>query len=287
MEVLVNELSLNGQYQSIQDFINTSFAKFVEIFQILDKQKIYPYKKYDFYNSKITQTESFQAIFYLKNVAGISDEIRKYRTIADKCLSEPFWEENQQHDSNIVYLHKNRSVTNTSLAEAFERNATLLSFVPSDFEEEQLEILKENQLKNQINFSDKKHLLQTLYENKLLNFHLFCLHYFKGTKLSFEKINLNKSFELIDNQNIENDFYNSFQSFEDKKWQDILEQGGKGKNKVGLAYRKFHNQNHFNDYNPSSDICKFDATEKARVFGYRENNIFYVLEFDLTHRLSD
>ena len=53
MEVLVNELSLNGQYQSIQDFINTSFAKFVEIFQILEKQKIYPYKKYDFYNSKI------------------------------------------------------------------------------------------------------------------------------------------------------------------------------------------------------------------------------------------
>ncbi|CAM3774783.1 hypothetical protein FLBR109950_00640 [Flavobacterium branchiophilum] len=287
MEVLINELSLNGQNQSIQDFINTSFVRFIEIFQILEKQKIYPYKKYDFYNSKITETENFQSLFHLKNVAGISDEIKKYRTIADKCLSEPFWEENQQHDSNKVYLYKNQNVSNTSIAEAFERNATLLSFVPSDFNEKQIEVSKENQSKNLINFSDKKHLLETLYENKLLNFHLFCLNYFRGTKLSFENVNFEKSFNKINERNDEIAYLNSFLSFIEKSWGDILAQGGKGKNKVGLAYSNYHDQNYFTNYNCTSDIYKFDATLKARVLGYRDKDVFYVLEFDTDHRLSD
>lgn len=286
MEVLINELSLNGQNQSIQDFINTSFVRFIEIFQILEKQKIYPYKKYDFYNSKITETENFQSLFYLKNVAGISDEIKKYRTIADKCLSEPFWEENQQHDSNKVYLYKNQNVSNTSIAEAFERNATLLSFVPSDFNEKQIEVSKENQSKNLINFSDKKHLLETLYENKLLNFHQFCLNYFKGTKLSFENINVKESFELIANETIENDFYNSFIAFDKMDWSDIVSQP----KKKGFDYKRYETANkqnkiQFSKY--SFDIYKFRVSQKFRIFGYRDKDTFYVLEFDLTHRLSD
>ncbi|PDS23836.1 hypothetical protein [Flavobacterium branchiophilum] len=283
MEVLINELSLNGQNQSIQDFINTSFVRFIEIFQILEKQKIYPYKKYDFYNSKITETENFQSLFHLKNVAGISDEIKKYRTIADKCLSEPFWEENQQHDSNKVYLYKNQNVSNTSIPEAFERNATLLSFVPSDFNEKQIEVSKENQSKNLINFSDKKHLLETLYENKLLNFHFFCLNYFRGTKLSFENINVKESFELIANESIENDFYNSFKVFVEMNWNDIANQS----NDTGIAYKKHHKQNEFYSYALNYEIYKFRASQKFRVFGFREKDIFYVLEIDTTHKRSD
>ena len=44
---------------------------------------------------------------------------------------------------------------------------------------------------------------------------------------------------------------------------------------------------YFTNYNCTSDIYKFDATLKARVLGYRDKDVFYVLEFDTDHKLSD
>ena len=183
-------------------------------------------------------------------------------------------------------MYKNQNVSNTSIAEAFERNASLFSFIPSDFKEKQIEVSKENQSKNLINFSDKKHLLETLYENKLLNFHQFCLIYFKGSKLNFEKVNLKESFESIDNETIENDFYNSFIVFDKMDWSDIVSQP----KKKGFDYKRYESANkqnklHFSKY--SFDIYKFRASQKFRVFGYREKDIFYVLEIDTTHKRSD
>lgn len=281
MEILINELSLKGQFNSIPEFLETSFRSFYEMFAILDQQNISPSKKYEFYEAKITANETFNDLF--KKNYGVFTEFTLYKRTIDKCLKEPFWQDNQQHDSNGIYLHKNQNVTNTSLAEAFERNATLLSFVPSDFEEKQVEVSKENQYKNILNFTKKHHLLESLYENKLINFHQFCLHYFKGTKLSFQKVNLKESFDLLNNDTIENDFYNSFNVFVAMNWTDIANQS----NDTGIAYKKHHKQNEFHSYQLSFEIYKFRASQKFRVFGYRKEDVFFVLEFDTTHKRSD
>ena len=287
MEILINELSLSGQFISVEDFINKSLTKFVKIYILLDRQNIYPLKNYNFYNSNITQNLTFSFLLKLKDVNSFSSEIRKFKIIADKCIAEPYWENDLKQDPNEVFKWKDEVVSNTSLAEAYVRDASLISFIPSPFDSNSIEILKNDVSKKLFNFYDDFELAERLYRNKKINFHQFCVIKFKDSKLCFDKVNQKESFDLILDENDENEFLNSFNLFELMNWNDILGQGGKGKNKTGLAFEKYHDQNYFKHYTLQNEIFKFRCSQKFRAFGYRISEVFYVLEFDLTHKLSE
>jgi hypothetical protein len=287
MEILINELSLSGQFISVEEFINISLNKFVKIYSLLEKRNINPLKNYNFYNLYITQNETFTFLLTIKDKNGISDEVRKFKIIADKCIAEPYWENDLKHDPNEVFKWKNENVSNTSLAEAYVRDASLISFIPSPFQTNSIEIIKNDFTKNLLNFYNDLELAEHLYRNKKINFHQFCVVKFKDSKLSFDKVNQKESFDLILDENDENEFLNSFNLFEEMNWNDILGQGGKGKNKTGLAFEKYHDQNYFKNYTSQNEICKFRCSQKFRTYGYRIGDVFYVLEFDLTHKLSD
>lgn len=287
MEILINELSLYGQFNSIEEFVNISLSKFVRIYSFLEKQNIYPLKNYNFYNLNITQNETFTFLLTLKDKNGVSDEVRKFKIIADKCIAEPYWENDIKHNPNDEFKWKNKIVSNTSLAEAYARDSSLISFIPSPFNTNSIEIIKSNISKNLMNFYDDLELTEHLYKNKKINFHQFCIVLFKDSKLCFDKVNKKESFDLILDENDEIEFLNSFKLFEKMNWTDILGQGGKGKNKTGLAFEKYHNQNYFKNYTVQNEICKFRCSQKFRTYGYRNGDVFYVLEFDLTHKLSE
>ena len=288
MDVLINELSLHKQFVSINDFIEKSLPEFVKIFSFLYGIENYPLKKYNFYDCFITQQDTFHSLITNKSIFRISDYIRKYKTTLDKIQNEPFWEDDRKHDSQTFYLWNGEIVTDSSIAESFEREASLLSFSPSIFEINSLEISKEETLKRQIpNFFHLKSILNYFYESQNLSFYQFCKSYYKNSKLSFEFVNKTESFELISDENDEKQFLHSFNLFCEMSWHDIISQGGKGPNKVGLAYSTYHNQAAFKKYNLNCNIDKFRCTQKYRVFGFRKGDTFYVLEFDLTHRLSD
>ena len=102
-------------------------------------------------------------------------------------------------------------------------------------------------------------------------------------KLRFDYISDRYGFDLITDQNI-NDFLDAFRLFEEKDWHDIIVDNA-------LDYKEFDKnrktKQYFPDYYWSKGIYKFRISRKYRAFGYRENNIFYVLRFDLDHELSD
>lgn len=288
MEVLINELSLHKQFVSINEFIETSLPEFVKMFSFLYEIQNFPLKNYNFYNTYITQQDTFRSLITNKSIFRISDYVRKFKTTLDKIQTEPFWEADKRHDPQAFYYWNEELVTDSSIAESFEREASLLSFAPSNYEIDSLEIIKEETLKRQVsNFFKFKTILNYLYEAQDVSFNLFCKNYYKNSKLSFEFVNKAKSFDLIGDKNDEIQFFNSFNLFCEMSWNDIIAQGGKGQKKVGLAYSTYHDQEAFNGYNLSCKIDKFRCTQKYRVFGYRKADIFYVLEFDLTHRLSD
>jgi len=206
----------------------------------------------------------------------------------DKIQTEPYWEVNRKHDAQTFYFWNGEVVTDSSIAESFEREASLLSFIPSIYEINSLEIIREETANRQIpNFFHLKSLLNYFYESQDLSFYQFCKSFYRNTKLSFEYVNETKSFDLISDKNDEIQFLNSFNLFCEMSWQDIISQGGKGQNKVGLAYATYHNQAAFKGYKLDCNVDKYRTTQKYRVFGFRKENKFHVLEFDLSHRLSD
>jgi hypothetical protein len=288
MEVLVNELSLHKQFNSLNEFIETSLPEFIKIFSFLHEIGNYPLKNYEFYNCSVTQQDTFRSLITNKGIFRISDYVRKYKSILDKIQNEPFWEEHRRHDSQTFYFWNGEIVTDSSIAESFEREASLLSFVPSKYEIERLEIDKEEIANRQIpNFFQFNTILKYFYESREISFCYFCKRFYRNTKISFEYVNEQKSFDLIGDKSDEIQFLNSFNMFCGLSWQDIVSQGGKGENKVGLAYETYHDQQAFKSYKVDYNVDKFRTSGKFRVFGFRKDEKFYVLEFDLSHRLSD
>lgn len=287
MEILINELSLHGQFKDTEEFIATSFNNFMRLYSFLENYNIHPLKNYNFYHVNITPNQTFHDLLTTKNTNRISDEVRQFKKLAEKCISEPYWESNRQHDLFDNFTWNNQNITGTALAESYIRSASLISFDPSKFATNEIEIKKNNEPKNILNFYNSISIALFLFQQNKITFYQYCIVNFKNSKLDFSKVNQEKSFNLITDKNDENEFLNSFTLFTDMDWKEILAQGGKGKNKVGLAFEKYHDQNYFDKYNIPSDIYKFRCSQKYRAFGYRVGDVFHILEFDLKHRLSD
>ncbi|PWB25931.1 hypothetical protein [Flavobacterium sp. HTF] len=286
MEIIINELSLHNQFSSFEDFRINSLLKFLKILRVKPKN-VEIFKKSDIYSREVYNSKTLHGILISRDVDGKSDEIKKLKLEMSKIINDPYWDNDKKCDSKYVYLIEDNNVNETCFAEAFERDCSVISFCPSIYEAINYWVSKEEIQKNVFNFFDNFQFAKNYYESGHLSFYEFCLSCFSDTKINFSRVIKSQSFDLIKDKNDENEFYNSFDMFSSLEWDSILKQGGKGKNKAGLAYRKFHDQAHFSQYKKESDICKFSATGRFRVFGYREGEIFYVLAFDLTHELSD
>ncbi len=287
MEVLLNELSFHNQFDSFEHFQLSALTEIISFLSLEKMGVATVLKKSDIYSKKVHSDKSLQEILISKDKDGKSDEIKKLKLQLVNIINDPYWDNNKLCVDTCKYTYSDTLVDDTSLAEGYERNSNIISLNPSNFNVDKLNVSKDNVDKILYNYFSFKSFIEKQYNEGVLKFDFFCKNYFKGTKLDFSKVNLDESFKQILKKSDEEEFLSSFKMFDQMSWSDILQQGGKGKNKVGLAYEKYHDQAYFSKYNPKSEIYKFRTTQKYRVFGFRLENTFYVLEFDLTHRLSD
>ncbi len=140
MEILLNELSLTAQFDSVEDFIDIGIKKALSALKELSPEDII-YKKYDFFINNVTPTLSIHDVLTGTQTRHF-DEIRRFKTYLSKFFEDPYWEANPRHNSTINYIHKGVSVLGTSLAEACERDKVIFSFFHKDFSENNLSILK-------------------------------------------------------------------------------------------------------------------------------------------------
>jgi len=114
MEILLNELSLHGQFSSIQDFqiaIDTVMLARNKMKQF--KRELHCYR--NFRQTQVTHDLSLQqAIQQL-------DRNKRNVIIAWLTKEGPFWEETRQHDANEYFEFQNQVVTDTALGEAAYR----------------------------------------------------------------------------------------------------------------------------------------------------------------------
>jgi len=275
MEILINELSLSGQFDSIDHFIESGLRPFIKALNDIDFQSCLLYKKYDFYSAKITMQHSIHDIL-IGVISRQYDEIRKLKSQFVKIFDQPYWEDETKHSANSVYLFNGKNVCGFSLAEACERDKIVISFNHDDFLSIRLFISKDD--KNIIldNLFEFGHYTLIAYRHNLISFEEYCRKMFLKSKLNFSKIDEKHGFSLVKNKDDEKLFYKGLKKFSELSWTQI------GEDK-GLSYKEYKG----GFKNISEKIYEFRFSEKYRCFGYKKDDVFFVLRFELEHKLGN
>lgn len=280
MEVCINELSLTGQYTSKDNFVKEGIYPVLEVLKLLESESnIDLYKTYSLYQRKITSTDTLLSILSGQQ-SRKDDEIRKFKVFLSRLFKEPYWENNPKHSCSDIYMNKLENVTGSSLAESCERDKSILSFNHNDFKENLILIIKNEKVQFEIdNYCHKANCIEIMRKRGMVDFETYIRNKFKS-KLNFTEIDLKNGFNLVRCED-ESLFEDAFRLFDELPWEQIYMSDA-------LDYKEYKNKQKNTISNlRSKTIHKFRISQKIRCFGYVRNGIYFVLMFDLTHKLSD
>lgn len=279
MEVLINELSLHGQFENENHFVDAGAMPFVSVFKELNNSRDNVYKKYDLYSYNITSEITLHE-FLTSQKSRISDATRRLKSILSGfILDEPYWESDQKHSLDSIYLLGKDTIVGFSLAEACERDKTIISFNSEKFNNKKVIVNKDNSEEIILdNLFDKGHCNEVNRERNNIDINEYCITRFKGEKLDFSQIDNKFGFEHLKKED-EELFIDAFRKFTELSWQQINVDDA-------LDYKPYPDNDKVFKAVPYK-IHKFRVTKKYRCFGYSANGVFYVLRFDLEHKLSD
>ncbi len=279
MDIIINELSLIGQFQKKDDFV-ANITKLLPIFNIIDKQGFGLLKEHAFFDSKITDIETLSSILKSKN-----SNIRKIKSLLLKLArNPPYWNDSRRHNCDSdTYSFNGNNICDTSLAEASQRDKIILSFEHVDYINQELTIKKNDVNQAIFNIVKKDTFLEKLYQDKLISALKFCCFKFKKSNINFETLEKKFGFSGLNQEQTRN-FISSFDVFTSMTWCDIDKSSSK---KNGLNYKSYQGDWFNGTLHQDKSIKKFRVSQKYRCFGYRENDIFNVLRFEINHKNSD
>lgn len=144
MDILINELSLTGQFDSVEQFVTNALHPLISLLNEVDYSHDLLYKRYDFYNTSVTKTNTIHDVL-IGSISRQYDEIRKFKIRISHLFDNPYWEDNRRHSSTCKYLYNGKNVCEQSIAEACERDKIIISFIHPDFSLTELPIIKESE----------------------------------------------------------------------------------------------------------------------------------------------
>jgi hypothetical protein len=167
MEILINELSLTGQFGSVGDFIGRGLDPFLSVISEVNSSANMILKKRNFWQSQVTRSDTIHDIFIGK-ISRTNDAIRKSKSLLAARIDEPFWEDSQKHSASDCYeyniINIAGSIAGSSLAESCERDNVIISFIHNDFSTTKLKVIKNNSQNLEIdNLFDKSHYIEVAY----------------------------------------------------------------------------------------------------------------------------
>ena len=178
MNIFINELSLDGQYYSNEDFFE-AVKVFVSIFELINEKTINKeiYRDSLFLNRQAILNEHFQASFQKIRDKSFQNA---FRNIIFNKLNPKDWRQEQKHSLedqfSLLQGEKSELVNDTTLAEAAERlicnpksTFLLINFIRSRFSHcDSLLICKNDQMDNIIDLDciDNKTTLGSWLEKK-------------------------------------------------------------------------------------------------------------------------
>ena len=276
MEILLNELSLEGQYESVENFVSSALTPMLKVLKELTSYGQLLLKKEDLYKSKITTKKTL--IDLIKTPLSVQrDEMSRLKSAIMKLTQTPFWENSTKQDANTTYTWKNEDIWGSSLAESIERDKVVISFLNSKFKHKNIEVFKGDKSIQIENLCNKGDLTELLWEKNEIVFSEYVINHFQGGKLNFSKMIDLENFQKIEVKD-QKLFLDTFRKFEELPWNQIIRD-------QGLCYKSYKDE--LPGFFGNQNTDKFRASRKIRCHGYREKDIFYALFLEIDHSISD
>lgn len=151
MDLIVNDLSLYGQYSSISVFLENLCKNIIPCLEIARRKKISLFKSYKTYSRKVLSGKTLHDLLIINgNVLLV-----KFKSQIAALLSEPYWDATSKNGDCLL--------------EATTRAASLLSFVPSNYEQKNIFLEVEDRKVMIINSFDKSSFLEALSNFGVIN----------------------------------------------------------------------------------------------------------------------
>lgn len=283
MDIIINELSLHGQFSDSRSFWERAALPFQDAIQdAVSHGSKYLFKRGDLYAAMVTPDKTFHTVM-IEPESRIIDKARKYKSVMARAIHEPYWDQQPVQDENIHYHIDDTDISGTSIAEAAARSACLVSFIDSCYTKHPIAIKQNEESVAVNNIWQGGQLYSILHASGEMALDKYIKTRFGGGKLNFEQIDDKNGFQLITSEN-ENEFIDSFRKFDELSWAQISTD-------TGLDYKDYtknkRSKPYFSKKLWQKGIKKFRVTQRNRCFGYVEKSVFYVLRFDLDHELSD
>lgn len=206
MKIIINENSLEGQFDDMDCFLDSLCNNTLPVLDILKFLDISILKSANMYCCKITKDKVVYDVLKLRGSA----EIRKLKKLlSNLLLDDPYWDSSSEFDADACYKINGLKISdNYSVAEALERKIPVISFEHSEFMYEEIKVYK-NDIKNSVsNLYNKENSLDFFKKMKMLN----------PSKFLFLKYGNKKSFGL----NCGRDYFEDLYKNASLKYDDVV-----------------------------------------------------------------
>jgi hypothetical protein len=276
MQILFNELSLEGQFVDQDDFLRSGLRPFLGVLKEMQYFSMMLHKKSDVWDKKVTSTSTLYSLLKYSPPRK-SDEIRRLKSAIADLAKEPFWDHDIKQDPSFTYILDGVDVRGSSPAEACERDQIVVSFVASSVSSDPLDIIRNGIKVSLLNLTCSGRLTEYCWVNNHISFESYLKTRFSGGKLDFSRVDEKLGFSKV--QSAEHSlFIDTFRKFEELTWDQILMD-------KGLDYKEYHGT--ISARYQGLPTFKFRVSRRKRCHGYRDKNSFIVIGFETDHSLSD
>lgn len=282
MDFILNERSLHGQFQSVDEFLGSLDAN-LQCFRLVRSQKDGEIRKIaDFYKCQVTDK---QKLGDLKQYSG-SERLLRLRIALDKEMrTEPYWDLSPEHDYGMPYWMNDEDMSATAVAEAVGRNENLLSFDSETYKDCQLLVKWNGEAFSVASIYSPRYLVECFGEQMGLERDECLRARYAGTRLDCSLLEKEYGAGLLEKEE-----YRLLMGTLDKfvrheSWESIgLDDG--------LEYKKYAPTSTEEDWFRNSaysdaTIMKFRFSSRMRCFGYRKGDRFRLLRIERDHKKSD
>lgn len=188
MELILNDLSLHGQFAAIDDFEDYFIEYLSELMKLIIDRKIPLLKRSDTYNRKITKDVTLERYFrgaFNNPVATLIKE-----KIVEMAYSEPYWDTDgvMQSRTDTEYKYPDKLPEPNCFTEAIERKCPLLVMQADQNSEEIMECHRDGEQVDIANIRDVKTFLDAYLRDDIGNVRFVIEHYHKNKTVKCAEI---------------------------------------------------------------------------------------------------
>lgn len=170
MEYVLNEFSIDEQFNDIEDFLDSLQEVTLPVLKKLEQKDINLLKSNNIYSCKITKDNTLYEIINSKNHTRSYPELSRVKGLLIQLFTDnPYWDLDSKSISDSEYKCEfTDQINNNCISEALERNTSLLSFEHDRFKSNRVEIIKDGEINSVGNIYNKESILdELLYSNSI------------------------------------------------------------------------------------------------------------------------